>query len=405
MKNFAPILATLRRSPFAASVIALQIALACAVLVNALDLIAQRYTALTVDSGVHEAAIGSIHLTGFEPEQAEDVNHRIITALQQHAGVQAAGVIGSLPFGQRAGTVGLSLDAEGTHHIGIVDLYVGSPGSFDALGLRLVSGRLPQADEYAAIEQALPKQPVALLTRSLAEHIWPGESALGKQLGRPPFRMTVIGVVEDVSVPMPGSLGAQRLYWSIFVPAAHGAQLTGNYVFRADPAAMPAIQQALPDVLAKAVPEAVLTPELSQPLSALRQAYFANDRNMLGLLLGIIAVMLGITAFGIVGLASFWVQQRTRQIGIRRALGATRGDILRYFQSENFLIVTGGIVLGLLLAFGLNQFLMAKYELPRLPWQTLPIAAVVLWLLGQLAVLAPALRAAAIPPATATRSV
>ncbi|MBW8824581.1 MAG: FtsX-like permease family protein, partial [Xanthomonadales bacterium] len=92
-------------------------------------------------------------------------------------------------------------------------------------------------------------------------------------------------------------------------------------------------------------------------------------------------------------------------IGVRRALGATRGDILRYFQTENFLIVTGGVILGMTLAFGINQMLMAQYELPRLPWPYLPIGAVVLWLLGQLAVLWPALRAASIPPATATRSV
>ena len=118
-----------------------------------------------------------------------------------------------------------------------------------------------------------------------------------------------------------------------------------------------------------------------------------------------IAALLLVTALGIIGLASFWVQQRRRQIGIRRALGATRGDILRYFQTENFLIVTGGIVLGMALAFGLNLMLMKLYELPRLPLYYLPIGALVLWGLGQLAVLAPALRAAAVPPVVATRSV
>ncbi|MFT4199020.1 MAG: FtsX-like permease family protein, partial [Pseudoxanthomonas sp.] len=92
-------------------------------------------------------------------------------------------------------------------------------------------------------------------------------------------------------------------------------------------------------------------------------------------------------------------------IGIRRALGATKGQILRYFQTENFLLATLGIVIGMGLAFGLNQLLMSKYELPRLPWPYLPIGALALWLLGQLAVLWPARRAAAVPPAVATRSV
>jgi putative ABC transport system permease protein len=123
------------------------------------------------------------------------------------------------------------------------------------------------------------------------------------------------------------------------------------------------------------------------------------------MLIGVILALLLVTALGIVGLASFWVQQRRKQIGIRRAIGATRHDILSYFQTENFLIVSGGIFIGMVLAFALNLALMKVYELPRLPLYYLPIGAVSLWLLGQLAVLGPALRAAAVPPVVATRSV
>jgi putative ABC transport system permease protein len=126
---------------------------------------------------------------------------------------------------------------------------------------------------------------------------------------------------------------------------------------------------------------------------------------MMWLLVAVCIALLVVTALGIVGLASFWVQQRTKQIGVRRALGATRGQILRYFQTENFLLATVGIVIGMMLAYGINQLLMGKYELPRLPALYLPIGAVVLWLLGQISVLGPARRAAAVPPAVATRSV
>jgi putative ABC transport system permease protein len=126
---------------------------------------------------------------------------------------------------------------------------------------------------------------------------------------------------------------------------------------------------------------------------------------MAWMLVAVIVALLVVTALGIVGLASFWVQQRTKQIGVRRALGATRGQVLRYFQTENFLLATLGIVLGMLLAYGINQLLMGKYELPRLPLAYLPFGAVTLWLLGQLAVFWPARRAAAVPPAVATRSV
>jgi putative ABC transport system permease protein len=136
----------------------------------------------------------------------------------------------------------------------------------------------------------------------------------------------------------------------------------------------------------------------------MRAAFYKQDRVMAWMLVLVISLLLLVTALGIVGLASFWVQQRTRQIGVRRALGATRTQILRYFQTENFLLVTVGIAIGMLLAFGLNQLLMAKAELPRLPLYYLPFGAVALWLLGQCAVLWPARRAAAVPPAIATRS-
>jgi putative ABC transport system permease protein len=111
-----------------------------------------------------------------------------------------------------------------------------------------------------------------------------------------------------------------------------------------------------------------------------------------------------VTALGIVGLASFWVQQRRRQIGIRRALGATRGRILRYFQVENFLIVGAGVGVGMAFAYAINAWLIAHYELPRLPLGYLPLGAAMMWLLGQLAVLTPALRAARMSPAMATRT-
>lgn len=141
-----------------------------------------------------------------------------------------------------------------------------------------------------------------------------------------------------------------------------------------------------------------------QTYSEIREEYFQNDRAMVWLLGAVCIALLIVTALGIVGLASFWVQQRTKQIGIRRALGATRGQILRYFQIENFLLASVGIVLGMLLAYSINVWLMARYELPRLPVLYLPIGALLLWALGQIAVYWPARRAAMVPPAVATRS-
>jgi putative ABC transport system permease protein len=119
----------------------------------------------------------------------------------------------------------------------------------------------------------------------------------------------------------------------------------------------------------------------------------------------VIFALLAVTALGIVGMASFWVAQRTRQIGTRRALGATRFDILRYFLTENFLITTLGVLVGSVLTYAFNYWLITNYQAQRMPVVYLVGGIVTLWLLGQIAVFGPARRASTVPPAVATRSV
>jgi len=115
-------------------------------------------------------------------------------------------------------------------------------------------------------------------------------------------------------------------------------------------------------------------------------------------------LLLLITAGGIVGMVSLWVNQRRKQIGVRRALGAKKTDILRYFILENLLITSTGVFGGVLLGVGLNQLLVTRLEMARLPLGYLVAGALVLWALGILAAYGPAWRAASISPALATRS-
>jgi putative ABC transport system permease protein len=113
--------------------------------------------------------------------------------------------------------------------------------------------------------------------------------------------------------------------------------------------------------------------------------------------------LLAVTAFGIVGLTSYWVAQRSRQIGIRRALGATRNAIVSYFQTENFLIAAAGAIVGVALAMALNLWMMSFFATERLNGSYALVGAVMVLVLGQAAALWPALKAASIPPALATR--
>jgi putative ABC transport system permease protein len=131
---------------------------------------------------------------------------------------------------------------------------------------------------------------------------------------------------------------------------------------------------------------------------------YRNDRAIAWMLATVTVLLLLVTASGIVGMATLWVNQRRKQIGVRRALGARKLDILRYFITENFLITSGGVVAGLVLAVALNQLLVSQLELTKLPIMYLAVGSVVLWLVGIAAVYAPAWRASSISPAVATRS-
>ena len=400
-----PILAALRRHRLATLLITMEIALACAVLCNACFLIANRIALMHVNSGVDETSLATVQLTGYETEQAVDLNARAISGLRNIPGMQSVTVLNSIPFGARRGTAGITLDPAGQHFGGVVEFYVGSQGSLEALGVRLVAGRGPQADDFHAFEGLMPGDASVQITRSLAEHLWPGVDPLGKELWVDKWHYRVVGIIDHLVRPDPADWPEGSKDWSIFVPALPGKYLAGSYLLRAAPKDVPHVLRDARAVITKVAPDAVFDQEGSQTISDLRASTFRQDRAMAGMLVGVIVALLLVTALGIVGLASFWVQQRRRQIGIRRAIGATRSDILRYFQTENFLIVSFGIAIGMALAFLLNLLLMKSYELPHLPLYYLPVGALVLWALGQLAVLGPALRAAAVPPVVATRSV
>jgi putative ABC transport system permease protein len=175
-----------------------------------------------------------------------------------------------------------------------------------------------------------------------------------------------------------------------------------HYVVRAKPgrlhAAMKSAQQQLLALSRGRINDKTRT------MAETRQRAYRDDRGLAIILSVVSGVLLIVTAFGIIGVTSFWVSQRRRQIGIRRAMGASQTAILRYFQTENLMIATAGAVLGVLLAVTLNFLMAGKFEMARLNLGSTVIAAIMVVLLGQIAVLWPALRAASISPVVAIRN-
>ncbi|HET6431741.1 ABC transporter permease [Dyella sp.] len=403
-----PILATLRRHKITAALLILQIALTCAIVCNAVFLISQRLHRMDMPSGVAERELVHLELANIgatsdeKARTAED-----LAALRQVPGVTDVASVNQVPFGNSSWNSGIKLDLQQKTSTLNMTTYYGENAA-QALGVQLVAGRMLQGDDYmdfddvvkaaqAGDTKRLPS--VLVITQALAERLWPGQSALGKQLylgSDTPLR--VVGVVRTLVRP---SVWDDALaQYSALLPVRI---YNNNYIIRTAPGDRERVLQAAIAALKKADPHRVVINK--HIWSDMRRDFFRDDRAMATLLAGVCVALLVVTSLGIVGLGSFWVAQRRRQIGVRRALGATRGNILRYFQTENFLLATLGIALGMALAYGINLFLMHHYELPRLPAIYLPIGAIALWLIGQAAVLGPALRAAAVPPVVATRSV
>jgi putative ABC transport system permease protein len=136
-----------------------------------------------------------------------------------------------------------------------------------------------------------------------------------------------------------------------------------------------------------------------------KKLLYRDDRNMGIFLITVTALLLAVASLGIFGLATFNVSARTKQIGTRRAVGARRADIVRYFMVENGLITTAGIVVGCALALAIGYWLSLQYQLPRLDLYYLVGGVLALWLIGQAAAWQPARRAAAVSPSVATRTV
>ncbi|MET0332194.1 MAG: hypothetical protein ABW154_12275, partial [Dyella sp.] len=236
-----PILAALRRHRLASLLIALEIALACAVLCNAFFLIVSRVQQTHVDSGVDERALAVVKLTGYDEAKSVDLNARVLDGLGKLPGVQSVSVINAVPFGEHAGTAGITLDAAGEHFGGVVHFYVGGPGSYQALGLRLLAGRAPQMSDYQPMPGLFPNDATVLVTRALAEHLWPGVDPLGKEFWCDKFHFRVSGVVAHMARPNGGEGGPDTIEWSVFATAQPGANLAGLYLLRADPSVLPRV--------------------------------------------------------------------------------------------------------------------------------------------------------------------
>jgi len=408
--ELGPILSAMRRNKVGAILIAVQMAITLAILCNALFLIEQRIGSSHRPTGTDEADI--FVLDNLWVGAPTDLPARLQTdlaAMRAVPGVVDAYASNSYPLSNGGSTEGIRINPEQSEAVALSAAYFGDEHALQTLGLKLVAGRNFSPDEVTEKRgyTDLTQPAAVIITRALAEKLFPGGNALGQSIflkGPKSHLAPIVGIVDRLQVPwvVSGGWGSTFNDFSTLEPFKFADQ-SSHYMVRTKPgqlaSAMRAVQNKLIDINRARVIDKV------QSLTEARAEAYRDDRGLAVILAVVCGALVLVTAFGIVGLTSYWVAQRRRQIGIRRALGATRTSIVRYFQTENFLIATVGAVAGAALAVALNMWMVSSFEMQRMHLSYALAGALVVLLLGQLAVLWPALRAASIPPALATRGV
>ena len=399
-----PILSAMRRNKVGAIVIVVQTAITLAILCNSMFLIQQRLRSSDRPTGLQEHDIFTManQWVGNPPDLAAKVQADL-AALRALPEVVDAYASQSYPLSNGGWDDGLSFEAGDAHYVASAALYFADEHGLSTLGLKLVAGRNFDPAEVVERSDMEGKPPAGLIvSQALATKLFPNGDALGRSiyLGDYKQKAPIIGIVERLQQPWI-SVKNSRVEYAMLQPYRY-VEHYSYYIVRAKPgrllAAMKSAQKQLLALNRGRINDK------TRSMSETRQRAYRDDRG-LAIILGVVSVVLLIvTAFGIVGVTSFWVSQRRRQIGIRRAMGASRTAILRYFQTENLMIASAGAVLGILLAVTLNLLMAGKFELARLNIGSTAIAAIIVLLLGQIAVLWPALRAASISPVVAIRN-
>jgi putative ABC transport system permease protein len=403
-----PILLSMRHNMAGVLLAALQVGVTLAIVCNALSVIGQRLGPTLRSSGVAEANLFVIESSRSGNANVLESEIRAdLATLRSLPDVIDAYATNSYPFANGGSVFGLTLHPDKKPSGALGAAYFADERTVHTLGLKLVAGRNFQGSDVV-VYRGLDDRPVTdgiIVTRSVADKLAPGGLQLGEVVTLDPMgiKAPIIGIVERLQVPWPVGSGVMSGLEqnSMLLPYLDVAPSV-SYVVRTAPSRLSAVMAKASSKLRDTGRNRTI--ESVRSLSEARRDAYRDDTGM-AIMLGIVCfIVLTVAALGIVGLTSYLVTQRKRQIGIRRALGATRRDITRYFQVENILIAGFGVTLGIVFAIGANLWMVTHYEIARVNVALVVVCAVVVLILSQLAALRPALRAAAIPPAEAARA-
>ncbi|WP_440906530.1 ABC transporter permease (plasmid) [Catenovulum sp. SX2] len=400
----APIISALMRHKISAMIIIAQIALTLAIVSNALFITQQRMAMIERDTGLKESGLFMISVNG-DKENADPM--RDIQALRAVPSISHASVTNSIPVSGAGTSSGLTTSPDDgsqdstTLEGASAGLYFTDHNFIDSAGLELIAGRNFRKDEvgYAQDQQQLFSSTFSVIvTQAFAKELVGDENIVGKTLYQGTMPVQVVGVVKKLQSDNPKWEIAERamLVNQVFLFAPQ------IYLVRTDSQDIQAVMQQAKQALAQVNPTAVISD--GEAYIQMKKRFYSRDYLLRNVLLALVIALLLITALGIIGMTLFNINRRIKEIGTRRALGASKQDILVHFMLENIILLFVGLVLGTALAMVLNNQLIEHFALAKLPIQQLVWTLVSILVLGQLATFWPALRAASISPAIATRT-
>jgi putative ABC transport system permease protein len=288
------------------------------------------------------------------------------------------------------------------HELGLFDTNLDGP---EILGVEIISGRaLKPLDliqgNYLDIQQTAPN---VLVSEDMAKSLFPEGNALGNTFYITSERVPakIVGIYNNIMLGEEAVYG-QVEYHSVIRPQVkYGQNALFHYMVRIDPNQGEEILQKIEDVLYEQPGRYVQGVEFA---ARAKKRLWDGRSSFAFTMLGISFIGLCITAMGIVGLVTFSVSLRKKEIGTKRALGATKGQIIRYFLIENSILAFMGMILGIILSLYLNLLLIDRFNISGLIQLDYCIyIACFIWSICLMAVYIPARKAANIAPAIITR--
>ncbi|MCB1058205.1 MAG: ABC transporter permease [Acidobacteria bacterium] len=386
-----------------AAFVVAEVAVATVLLVGAFLMVGTFERLVTVDAGFEPDKLLVGHLALSSSKYPEDVlKVQFLDQLRQRLealpGVRAAGVSTLFPLDGVRMISPLSIEGRPPENPGddfVANFRMVSVGYLEALGVPVVSGRFFEQRDMN------PSPPAFVVSRSLAERFWPGEDAVGRQMKRAPWDLDrpwgpVVGVVENV-------IDSGDTEDTLYIPYTHFRFINDNVtlVVRTEGdalAALPSIRRTIQEI------------DPQQPLYDVATARemiassHGNERFAAVLLTSFAALGLALALMGIYGILTYSVASRSRELGLRMALGAQRGEILWQVVRQGLTVTGIGLVLGLAGSFLLTRLLQAYvYDLDRPQPSMLVGIAVLVLAVSMLAAFLPSRRATRLDPATVLR--